>query len=346
MFILQKQQRLVVPRTELTFPAHQWKMYENAAAAPVDVVMADFEDACPYEFKGEPSHKVAIEALNSVDFGDKIVMVRPNNVRSRYFLGDLEAVMLGAPDRFHGVTLPKVSGPEDVSHLASLLDTLEARAGWASRLQIECLIESALGLLNAYRIATASDRMAGLIFGSADFAASIGAREGGEGQSPASLFARQSVVVAAKAAGLHAIDCVYFRLTRKDTPPEEARRIEERLRRKNEEAVAMGMDGSWIIHPQQAEIVNECYSPSANEIEAAARAVEAYHRLGGGSMFNPETGDFEDEATIKVKLTLLAKGVQAGRVTREYVAKLAAKSKAITGYDILKMAGRPDEPGH
>ncbi len=340
MFFLQKLNRYVIPRTELTYPCHVLKMHQNAAAAPVDHVMADFEDACPYEFKGEASRQTMVEALNSVDFGGKVVVIRPNNIRSKYFLGDLQAIMLGAPDRFHGIILPKTTGPEDIIHLSRLLDALEQQGGWTTRVQIEALIETPLGVVNAYQIATASERMAGLIFGIADFAASMGVRENVENQNQNFHYAKQATVVAAKAAGLHAVDNAYLRLVRKDTPPDEARAIEEGLRQKNVEAANLGMDGSWVIHPQQAEIVNQCYTPSDEQVELAKQAVEVYHQLGGGSIVNPHTGEFEDEATIKAKLMDLAKAAQAGKVDAEWVAEQAAKSKAVTGYDILREMGR------
>ncbi|MDT7943797.1 MAG: CoA ester lyase [Dehalococcoidia bacterium] len=340
MFYLEKQNRVVIPRTELTYPAHQMRFHENAAKAPVDHVMADFEDACPYEFKGEPSRRVTVEALNTIDFGNKVVTVRPNNIRSQYFLGDLQAVMLGAPDRFHGIILPKVYGPEDIIYVSSLLDSLEKEGGWTTRVQIEALIETPQALVRAYEIAKASDRMAGLIFGIADFAAAIGAKEYVEEQHKYFLYPKQAVVVAAKAAGLHAIDCVYFKIVRRDTPPEEARQIEEGLRRKNMEAANLGMDGSWIIHPSQAEIVNECYTPSDEEIERARRAIEAYYKAGGGSIINPETGEFEDDATVKAKLMLLAKAVQAGKLSQEYLEELSRRSAEITGYNILRVMRR------
>src|ERR1700730_16397174 len=111
MYVLDKGTRFVIPRTEMTYPGQNMKLPTTAAdpvKAPVDVVMADFEDACPYEFKGEKSRTVAVQALNTLDFGRKVVTVRPNNQLSHFFMGDLEAVVLGAPDRFHGIVLPKV----------------------------------------------------------------------------------------------------------------------------------------------------------------------------------------------------------------------------------------------
>lgn len=343
MYVLDGGKRFVIPRTELTYPAHNMKLHQNAAdpeKSPVDHVMADFEDACPYEFKGEKSRKVMIEALNTLDFGQKVVTVRPNNIHSPFFLGDMQAVMLGAPNRFHGIILPKTRGPEDIVYVSRLLDHLEREGGWHHRVQIESLIETPHALVKAYEIATASDRMCGLIFGIADFAANLGVREIVENQNQNFHYAKQAMVVAAKAAGLHAIDNVYLRLVRKDDPPEKAKDIEEGLRRKNIGAQNLGMDGTWVIHPQQATIANECFTPSPEQVAYAKRVIELYHARGGGSMADPETGEMIDEATIKIALMDLAKAVQAGMVSAEYLAEQAAKSREVTGYDILELMGR------
>jgi len=343
MFVLDGGKRFVIPRTEMTYPGHSLKLHRHAAdpvKSPVDHVMADFEDACPYEFKGPKSRQVTIEALNTLDFGQKVVTVRPNNIQSKFFLGDIEAIVRGAPNRFHGIVLPKTSGPEDITYLAKLLDSLEREAGWSYPLQIESLIETPRAILNAPAIATASPRMAGLIFGIADFAATLGVREIVEKQNVNFLYAKQAVVIAAKAAGLHAIDNVYLKLARKDDTPERIAEIEAGLRAKNVGAASLGMDGTWVIHPQQAAICDDCYTPNAQQVAYAKRVTDLYHERGGGSMADPENGEMIDEATIKIALMDLAKAVQAGTVPAPYLAEQAAKSKAITGYDILEQMRR------
>jgi citrate lyase subunit beta / citryl-CoA lyase len=343
MFLLDGGKRFVIPRTEMTYPGHNLKLHQNAAdpvKAPVDHVMADFEDACPYEFKGEKSRKVMVEALNTLDFGKKVVTIRPNNIHSSFFKGDMEAVMLGAPNRFHGIILPKTRGPEEIVAVSKLLDDLEKRGGWKYKVQIESLIETPHALIKAYDIATASDRMAGLIFGIADFAANLGIREIVDDQNRNFHYAKQAVVVAAKAAGLHAIDNVYLRLMRKDDPPERVAEIERGLREKNTGAANLGMDGTWVIHPQQAEIANACFSPTSEQIDEARRVVKLYHEKGGGSMADPKTGEMIDEATIKIALMDLAKGVQMGLVSQEELADWSARSHDITGYDILQLMRR------
>ena len=340
MYVLKKQNRFVIPRTELTYPSHQLKMHENAAKAPVDPLMPDFEDACPYEFKGEASRQTMVEALNTIDFGHRVIAIRPNNIKSKFFLGDLEAIMLGARDKFHGIILPKTETPEDIISLSRLLDALEIQGGWTTTVQIEALIETPLAVVNAYKIATASERMAGLIFGIADFAAAMGVRENVEHQNQNFHYAKQATVVAAKAAGLHAIDNAYLRIVRKDSTAEETARINEELRQKNVESANLGMDGTWVIHPQQAEIANECYTPTDEQIAEAKHAVEYYHAQGGGSIYEPTYGKFHDEATIKACLVDLAKAVQAGKLDPAWLTAQAAKSKEVTGYDILEVMRR------
>ena len=343
MFILDQGARFVIPRTEMTYPAHSMKLHQNAAdpeKCPVDHVMADFEDACPYEFKGEKSRKVMVEALTTLDFGKKVVTVRPNNIYSKFFKGDMEAIVLGAPNRFHGIMLPKTRGPEEIREVSKLLDDLEKRAGWKYKLQIESLIETPQALINAYEIATASNRMCGLVFGIADYAANLGIREIVENQNQNFHYSKQAVVVAAKAAGLHAIDNVYLRLWRNTDSPERVKELQAGLREKNVGAANLGMDGTWVIHPQQAEIANACYTPSVDQVEEARRVIKLYHEKGGGSMADPKSGEMIDEATIKIGLMDLAKGAQAGLVSDAELRDWSAKSREITGYDILELMRR------
>ena len=100
------------------------------------------------------------------------------------------------------------------------------------------------------------------------------------------------------------------------------------------------MDGTWVVHPQQAGIANECYTPTDEQIAEAKHAVEYYHAQGGGSIYEPTYGKFHDEATIKACLVDLAKAVQAGKLEPEWLTAQAAKSKEVTGYDILEVMRR------
>ena len=105
-------------------------------------------------------------------------------------------------------------------------------------------------------------------------------------------------------------------------------------------AANLGMDGTWVIHPQQAEIANACYTPSAEQVEEARLVIKLYHEKGGGSMADPKSGEMIDEATIKIALMDLAKGAQAGIVSEKELKEWSAKSRSITGYDILEFMRR------
>ncbi|MGQ0793441.1 MAG: HpcH/HpaI aldolase/citrate lyase family protein [Deltaproteobacteria bacterium] len=344
MFILDGGRRVVVPRCELTYPGHNLKFHQNAAdplKSPVDHVMADLEDACPYEFKGDRSREVLVRALGDLNFGAKVVTVRPNNLRSEFFHGDMEAVMSGAVDKFHGVVIPKVDSPDDIKLVSELLDGLEEKYGWTRRVAIEALIERPRALIRAYEIAVASPRMAGLIFGIADYTAELGSDSDlySDRENEIFYYEKKAVITAAKAAGIHAIDNVYFRLWRSGDSPETVAAAQEGLRMKNLGSAALGMDGTWIVHPQQAVIANACYTPSAKQIEEAMRRLDFYHRMGGGSMYDPSTGEMIDEATAKVALARVSKAYMAGLVSQQYVDAMAQRSKSITGYDVRGLGG-------
>ena len=340
MFVLDGGTRVVVPRTELTYPGHNMKLHTNAASAektPVDHVMADLEDACPYEFKGDQSRATMVEALNTLDFGKKVITVRPNNIRSEFFRGDMEAILSGAVDKFHGIIIPKCNGPEDVKLVSDTLDELEKKNGWKTKLAIEALIERPGALESALDMAKASPRMAGLIFGIADYTAELGVDPSAclDIQNEVFYYEKKAVITAAKAAGLHAIDNVYLGLWRKDDTPERIKEVEDGLRKKVQGSALIGMDGTWVIHPQQAVISNEAFTPNEEQVKAAKHQLDFYHEMGGGSMFDPETGEMIDEATAKIALMRVSKAYLAGLVDKDYLDSMAEKSKSITGYDIL-----------
>ena len=340
MFVLDGGTRVVVPRTELTYPGHNMKLHTNAASAektPVDHVMADLEDACPYEFKGDKSRATMVEALNTLDFGKKVITVRPNNIRSEFFRGDMEAILSGAVDKFHGIIIPKCNGPEDVKLVSDTLDELEKKNGWKTKLAIEALIERPGALESALDMAKASPRMAGLIFGIADYTAELGVDPSAclDIQNEVFYYEKKAVITAAKAAGLHAIDNVYLGLWRKDDTPERIKEVEDGLRKKVQGSALIGMDGTWVIHPQQAVISNEAFTPNEEQVKAAKHQLDFYHKMGGGSMFDPETGEMIDEATAKIALMRVSKAYLAGLVDKDYLDSMAEKSKSITGYDIL-----------
>jgi len=254
------------------------------------------------------------------------VTFRPNNTQSPFFKGDIEYVVTHAVDKFHGIILPKTFEPSQIEEVDELLTKYEKQAGWTRKIQIEALIETAMAVENAFKIATASDRMAGLIFGIADYAADIGIADAYEGQNIRFLYAKQRVVNAAKAAGIDAVDNVHLKVREMDD-----------LRRMTEESAGYGYDGRWAIHPSHIPVINEIYTPTDAQVEHAKKVVELYEQAdlqGLGAISDPDNGEMIDEATIKIAFKQLLKAFKAGKVEEAFIQK-AARSAAHTGYNFL-----------
>lgn len=318
---------ITVRRSELTLPGHMMKFLEKAATSEADEIMADCEDACPLSAKGPEVRGVIVQAFTTLDWGTKFVTFRPNNTQSPFFEGDLEHIVKGAVDKFHGIIVPKTFLPEQIERVDELLTKFEAQSGWKTKIQIEALIETAQAVENAYQIATASDRMASLVFGIADYAADIGVGDAYTDQNIRFLYAKQRVINAAKAAGLDAIDNVHLQLRDLDA-----------LRRYSAESFGYGFDGRWALTPNHLQIINEVYTPTADQIAHAQKVVELYEAADTeqklGAIVDPDNGEMIDEATIKIAFKLLLKGYKAGKVDHEFMLK-AVRSSDHTGYNFL-----------
>jgi citrate lyase beta subunit len=202
--------------------------------------------------------------------------------------------------------LPKVERAADVIAVAALLDGIESALGVERPMGLEAQIETAAGLLDAPGIATASPRLEALVFGPGDYAASvrmpqtaIGAPDEWDAAYPGHRFgyAMHQIVVAARAAGLRAIDGPFADV-----------RDPDGLRRSALTARALGFDGKWCIHPAQIEIVNEVFSRDAGEIAWARRvlaAADAARREGRGAA--SLDGRMIDAASIRMAEATLAR---------------------------------------
>jgi citrate lyase subunit beta/citryl-CoA lyase len=293
-----------VRRSELTTPGHNLKMIEKAAATKADLVMMDLEDACaPSQKVG--ARAVVVEAARTLDWADKIVAFRPNNLRTPYFFDDLVEVVGGAGESLDVLILPKTERPDEVRYIDQLLTHLERKFGLEpGRLQLEVLIESAAGVSRAEEIASASPRLAALIFGVADYAGDVGALLGVDTFTDFA-YAKQRTVAAAKAHGLAAVDCITARY-----------RDAEQTRRDAEAARRMGFDGKWAIHPAQIDVINEAFTPTEAELARAQELLRAYRAAdverGLGAIV---VGDeMVDKATLRVEERKLAIGRKIGLV--------------------------------
>jgi citrate lyase subunit beta/citryl-CoA lyase len=172
-------------------------------------------------------------------------------------------------------------------------------------IKIEVLIESAAGCLRADEIASSCPRMAGLIFGIADFAGDIGAKELTKEQFQVYHYPKMKTIVAARAAGIDVIDNVTLQF-----------RDLDQCRKDAQAAAQMGFDGKWAIHPDQIKIINEVFTPSRDEIQRAQEILELYRKAdmdqGLGAIVYKD--EMVDAATLRVEWKKLAIAEKAGLV--------------------------------
>ena len=297
-------------RTCLAVPGSSPRFIAKARGLPVDEVFLDLEDAVAPARKADARAAVA-QALREGDWGTTIRAVRVNDVTTGWAHRDVIEVAERAGDALDVIVLPKVTGPEHVTWLDLLLGQVERDRGYpAGQIGIEAQIEDARGLAEVDRIAAASPRLEALVFGPADFMASLGMRSLEIGAQPAGYAGGDAfhypllrILVAARARGLQAIDGPYAAIHDTDG-----------LRRAAASVAALGYDGKWVLHPGQIAIVNDAFTPPADDYQQAMRILDAYEQATsvdrrGAVMLD---GEMIDEASRKLALAIAAKGKAAG----------------------------------
>jgi citrate lyase beta subunit len=238
-------------RSLLYVPGSSERMIGKAGGLGADVLILDLEDGVHPDKKVEARQLVA-RLLEAVDFGRAGVLVRANPPSSPWGQKDLEMLVEGGV-HLDGVVLPKVEEPESVR-------SVDERLGEAVPLFL--MIETARGVLQAASLAGSSPRVAGLIFGAADYRESL--RAGRHPEEQELFFARSQIVHAARAADLDAFDTPWFEY--RDTLG-----LEKSARRARE----LGFDGKTAIHPGQVDSINRVFSPTPSDVERARNIVAA-----------------------------------------------------------------------
>jgi citrate lyase subunit beta/citryl-CoA lyase len=283
-------------------------MFAKAAGAGADLVFLDLEDACaPAE--REKARGKAARALRELDWGRTTRAVRMNGVDTRWAHGDVIEVVTDAREALQVIIVPKVRRARDVWWVDVLLTQLEETLGLPRKgIGLEVLIEETEGLENVGEIARASDRLEALIFGAGDFSASQGARVDTNFDPvvdyPGDLwhYARSRVVVAARSAGIDAIDAPFPNY-----------RTPDAYRTACDRAAAMGYVGKWAIHPSQVEIANTAFAPTPREIAHARRVVAAYREAeAGGRGATGLDGMLVDAAHLRHSETIARKAALLG----------------------------------
>jgi citrate lyase subunit beta/citryl-CoA lyase len=289
----------------LFVPASRPEMIHKASRSAADAICLDLEDSVAADEKAAGRANV-IQALQQVDFGRRVRMVRINALDTPFTYRDLVEVVEAAGDRLDLVMVPKVTSPADVQFVDTLLSQIEGHRGLSRRIGIEAQIENARGFLYAREIASASPRLDALIFGPGDFAASMQMPSSGVGEFDEhdTLYpghrwhaVMHTVVASARANGLRCMDGPYA--SYKDAAGfERACRI----------ARAMGFDGKQCIHPGQLAMANAVFAPSDEEVAKAAAVVQAYDAaVAGGQGAAAHGAQMIDMASIRMARTVLEK---------------------------------------
>lgn len=295
-------------RSELAVPASNDNMFDKATGCGADLVFLDLEDAVPPAYKEESRGK-AIAALNELDWGRTARAVRINGLDTRWCHDDVIDVVTRAGGNLDTIIIPKARRARDVWWVDVLLTQLESKLNLCKQIRLEVLIEEVEGLANAEEIAAASPRLDALIFGVGDFSLSQGARVDTNfvplGEYPGEFwsYARNKVIVAARIAGIDAIDAPYPDYRDLSGYERDARR-----------ASLLGYTGKWAIHPDQVPVANEVYAPSVDEIARAQANVAAYREAevsGRGAV--GVNGVLVDAAHVKQAEQTLARAALINR---------------------------------
>ena len=278
-----------VLRSMLFVPSNNWRMLMGSGKEGADAVIPDLEDAVPIGEK-ETGRVFARDSIDSIKGEETDVFVRVNGIATGLTTEDIKAVVCKDLD---GIMLPKVESKDAVLQLDALIAEEEKAKGLKpDTLSIIPLLETAKGILNAYEIAVSSKRVIALSFGAADFLRDLGRSHTTVAPDEMELlYPRSHIAIAAKSAGILAIDTPFFGLIIDD----------EGLIHESKIALQLGFKGKMVIHPKHISFVNQVFTPSQEDINYAERVIRTYedaaaHGLGAASL----EGKMIDYATYKM----------------------------------------------
>ena len=297
-------------RSVLSVPGSSEKMIAKSLTLPADEIMLDLEDGVAMEEKESAREKV-IRAFLELDWGAHVRAYRINGMDTPFAYRDIIDVVEQAGERIDIMVMPKVETAAEVQFVDMLLRQIEMRLAKRLDIGLEPSIETARGMLNAGEIALASPRIETLVFGVADYGASLTMPSRGiSGHGDAEEmypghrwhFPMSRMAMAAKAADLEAIDAPYGDF--KD---------QAGLEKSCQMAVALGYDGKWAIHPAQLETINRAFTPSAEDVSRSVRVLRAYQEAKArGAGATALDGKMVDGASIRV-----------ARITYEHARRLS-----------------------
>jgi citrate lyase subunit beta/citryl-CoA lyase len=290
-------------------PGSNPKFIDKAQGLAADMVFLDLEDSVAPKEK-EAARKTVAEAIREGDWGDKVVCVRVNDWSTKWTVFDIIEVVGQAGERLDEIMLPKVQNAAQVVAADMVLHQVEIDAGLRpGHIGLECQIETTTGLINVEEICAASPRMETIVFGPADFAASMempvltGGVQIPEYPGDHFHYVLSKILMAGRANGLQVIDGPYLKI-----------RDADGLRDYCQRAHTLGYDGKWTLHPDQVEVVNQIFSPTQEQFDHALSILDAYEHATEGEgkgavMFGDE---MIDEASRKMATKFVRRGQRAG----------------------------------
>jgi citrate lyase subunit beta/citryl-CoA lyase len=296
-------------RSCLSVPGSSEKMMAKAASLPADMTFFDLEDACaPLEKPG--ARGKIVDAIKNNDYGDRVLCARVNAWDTEWTFRDVIEVVGNSGERLDEIMLPKVQSASEVHALDLLITQVEKEAGLPDHhIGIEAQIETTRGLINVEEICAASPRLETIIFGPADFAASMempvltGGVQIPEYPGDHFHYVFSKILMAGRANGLQVIDGPFLKIREQDAFRDYCQRTR-----------TLGYDGKWALHPDQVAILNEVFSPTQEQFDRALAILDAYRTATeeerkGAVMFGDE---MIDEASRKMAVKFVARGEQAG----------------------------------
>ena len=293
-------------RVQLAVPASSEKMLAKAAASNADHVFIDLEDAVTPREKVSARAK-AIDALKNLDWSGKTACVRINDLGTEWCYEDIIQVTEQAHEHLDTIMLPKARCASDLLFVDTLLSQIEKRLKLTKKIGLEVLIEEVDGMRNVNEIAFATPRLEALIFGFGDYSAS-------QGIDPIILYGKSSypgdpwhygrwqLLIAARSAGIEAIDGPFPGLKDLETYREECTR-----------AQLLGFGGKWALHPAQIDVALNVFTPDAEAVRRARAIVDAYTKAeaeGLGSI--AVDGQMVDVGTVRMVQVILQRAERAG----------------------------------
>ncbi|MEM1346523.1 MAG: CoA ester lyase [Pseudomonadota bacterium] len=284
-------------RCQLFGPGSRPALFEKMAASAADVINLDLEDAVAPDDKIE-ARKNVIQAINDIDWGNKIVSVRINGLDTPYWVRDVVDLMEQTNGRLDRIMIPKAGNKSDIYTVDAMVTAIEDGKGATKRLGLEVIIETAAGLAHVEEIAAASPRMQAMSIGPADYAAFMGMQTTAIGGTQANYHMIEDTREDGAARAIHYADpwhyptvaivaaCRTHGVLPVDGPFGDFS-DPEGFKAQAMRSATLGMVGKWAIHPSQVGLSNEVFTPSEAAVTKAKRIIDAMEeakKAGAGAV--------------------------------------------------------------